>query len=192
MSSQSFTDTFGREWKLSLDPWLVTKVKDECKWKDKDKDGKSYDRDVLLTEWQDETFKLAQALRSDMGLLVNVVWSICDEQAAANGCEATAKKNERAIQREFAAGLGGTILLDVIDALEVAIINFSRNQSERDALMELKRKAEEVTTHLEKKRMELVQEIDTEKVAENFIDSALNSPESQGLTPSGEDSHLVA
>ncbi len=206
--SQSFTDSCGREWKLALDPFLITKVCDEVTWKPRPKpileNGKPKDDEdkipleyllkdvqpqgVLLTEWSDNNFDLAERLRTDMRLLVSILWSICDEQAVTTGCKAKADAQGDPVYREFAKGLGGSILLSAVEALEVAIINFSRNPAERESLMEVRKKATQMTDILQKKRMEMIQNLDVAQTAENFIASVSSSLASSGLTPSPEES----
>lgn len=167
--SRSFTDTESRTWKIALDPWLVTKVKNETK--------------VLLTKWGDDNFAVAVQLR-EPGLLCDVLWAICDEQASENGCKEAAEKRAVELTREFARGLGGNTLLDALDALEGGIADFFMSREQAQAQAVLLEKAKVVHEMMGKDLLEKVKAIEPTQAVKSYMDSVSSSRASSESTRS--------
>lgn len=173
--SHSFTDTLGRNWRIALDPWLVTKVKS--------------DTEVLLTKWGDDKFALAIKLREDCELLCNVLWAICEEQAATNGCKEQADARKTELTREFARGLGQNTLIHALDALEGGISDFFMSPAESQARMKLLEKAKQVNELMGQKALEEIAAIDAAQVVKNFTDTVSSAQPSPTKAPLLAESH---
>jgi hypothetical protein len=174
-SPTKFTDTKGREWKIALDPFLIAKVKT--------------DTGVLLTKWGDDKFALAIKLRSEPWFLCDVLWSLLDEQAAANGCRAAAEQEQRELTREFASGLGNNVLTAALDALEGGIADFFMSQGEAESMRELLRKAGRVTELMGSNLLERVKQLDPEQLVKNYSATASSSQPSPTSQSSPVESH---
>ncbi len=173
--SKTFTDTEGREWRVAIDPWLVAKVKD--------------DTGALLTKWADDKFALPIKLRDEPWFLCDVLWSICSEQAAANGCAAKASENSTEAVREFARGLGDNTLTLALDALEGAIGDFFTSPQEKQARTILLQKAQKVNELVGMQLVEQVTAIDPAQLAKNYLATVSSSQPSEESAPLLEESH---
>lgn len=175
--SRNFTDSQGREWKLALDPWLLTHIKDTT--------------DVLLTKWADKNWKLADELSKDYGKLCDVLWGFCEEQAGANGCAAQAETNKTEVVREFARGMGGDTLFNAYTALAGAVTDFCLSQEQREAMELAMSKGMEVTQIANQSLLATVKEkiaaIDSNQLAKSYIATALSSQQSPESTRSPEE-----
>lgn len=160
--SHSFVDTQGREWKLALDFDLHEQV---------------YEREkVMLLSLGDNNCELLARLHTDVKLLVNVLWVLCEEQAAALGIVGT---DEMPATRQFAKGFGGDVLENAAAALVAAVIDFFPNQEQRLALSTLMEKARATGSLLTQAMLTKIQALDPNLLAQNYVDSATNSPPSQ-------------
>lgn len=178
--SNIFVDSAGREWKFALDPFLITKVKNEVSYV---VPGKK-EHGLQLLAWDDNEFALAIRLRSDMPLLCDVLWALLDEQATKNGLNEAAQKNECLPVREFTRGLSDEKMWEALKALEVAIANFSPSLERATALRTLLNKDSQVMSILDQKRTKIIESLDPSQLAKSYMDSVSNGQPSPGSTSS--------
>ena len=93
----TFTDRHGKTWTITLDPVLLTQVKEHC--------------GIKLTDLKADPFL---RLSSDPELLIAVLWILCEEEA----------KTRTLDYLGFAKSITGDQLDGIVTALEVAVINF--------------------------------------------------------------------
>ena len=96
---EKFTDTNGREWRLSFSLGNARRVKNELGFDIGDLHGG----------------KAFAMLALDPMKLGHLLWVLCESQADAMKVD----------EESFAEGFGGETLTDALSALEVAVINFS-------------------------------------------------------------------
>jgi hypothetical protein len=163
---RSFTDTLDREWKISLDWDLHEQVKQ--------REG------VLLLTLGDNDCELLAKLHTDFALLVNILWILCEEQAASLG---VVDDEKMPATRKFAKGLGGDVLENAAKALVGAVIDFFPNRDQRAGLANLMEKVEQTHGLLTKSMLEKIATISPEQLVKNYIDSAGSSPPSPESSP---------
>jgi hypothetical protein len=155
---RTFKDTEGREWRLKLDWDLHEQVKD--------KTGK------MLLSLGDNDCELLAELHTNFSLLVDIVWVLCEEQAASLG---VVDDEKLTATRKFAKGLGGDVLEQAATALVGAVIDFFPNQDQRQGLATLVEKAQQTSGILTKAMVQKISELNPEQLAKNCTDLALSS-----------------
>jgi hypothetical protein len=95
-----FTDTDGREWKLSIHVSAIKRVKD------------ALDLDLLGVA----DGKLLQELSEDPMLLANVLFVLCEKQCQDAGIS----------DEQFGEGLGGDVIAEATEALLTELVDFFR------------------------------------------------------------------
>ena len=112
-----FTDERGRVWRIELNYSLAKRLRDVT--------------GLDFVNYQDG--KALLAIHDSDEKLVQVLWLLCEPQAQAAGVS----------EEEFGAGLGGDALEQGIEALEQALLNFSR-PAKRQAIAAIRDKAHEL------------------------------------------------
>jgi hypothetical protein len=112
-----FTDQRGRTWRLELNYSLAKRLRDVT--------------GLDFVNYHDG--KALLAVHDDDEKLVQVIWLLCEAQA----------KESQVAEEDFGSGLGGDSLEQAIEALEQALINFSR-PARRQALEAIRDKAHEL------------------------------------------------
>jgi hypothetical protein len=113
----AFTDQRGRTWRLELNYSLAKRLRDVT--------------GLDFVNYHDG--KALLAVHDDDEKLVQVIWLLCEAQA----------KETQVAEEDFGSGLGGDCLEQAIEALEQALINFSR-PARRQALEAIRDKAHEL------------------------------------------------
>lgn len=155
----SFKDTFGRTWEVSLNVLLLKKVKEQT--------GR------LLTAIADDEFALLVELHEDCALLVDVLWCVCEKQAAKNN---VLDDEESQATEKFAEGLGGDALADAAAALVGAVTDFLPSQEKRATLKKLMEKVNQLNAKVGAVMLAKLDRIDLNSLDETTIDSALSLP----------------
>lgn len=114
-----FADQRGRTWRLELNYSLAKRLRDVTS--------------LDFVNYQDG--KALLAIHDSDEKLVQVLWLMCEVQAVAAGIT----------EEDFGSGLGGDALEQGIEALEQALINFSR-PARRQAMQAIRDKAHELVT----------------------------------------------
>lgn len=148
-----FTDNQKRTWTLALDWYLHEQVKSRT--------------GVMLLSLGDNGCQLLSKLHTDMSLLVNVLWILCEEQAESLG---VAAEGNLTAGDKFMKGLGGDVLESAASALVEAVIDFFPNPVQRESLRTVMSKARETSEILTRSELEKVQAINPNTVAQNYID----------------------
>ncbi len=164
--TRSFTDNENREWSLKLDWDLHEQVKD--------REG------VMLLSLGDDDCALLARLHTDFALLVNILWVLCEDQAAGHGLVDDEKLSAT---RKFAKGLGGDVLENAAEALVGAVIDFFPNRGQRESLAELTAKARQTNEIVTDALREKIASLNPASLAQSFIDSAGSSPPLPASTP---------
>ncbi len=112
-----FTDERNRTWRLELNYSLAKRLRDVT--------------GLDFVNYQDG--KALLAIHDSDEKLVQVLWLLCEPQAQAASVS----------EEEFGAGLGGDALEQGIEALEQALLNFSR-PAKRQAIAAIRDKAHEL------------------------------------------------
>jgi hypothetical protein len=112
-----FTDDRHRTWRIVLNYSLAKRLRDVTA--------------LDFVNYQDG--KALLAIHDSDEKLVQVLWLLCEPQAQAAGVS----------EEEFGAGLGGDALEQGIEALEQALLNFSR-PAKRQAIAAIRDKAHEL------------------------------------------------
>jgi hypothetical protein len=112
-----FTDQRGRTWRLELNYSLAKRLRDVT--------------GLDFVNYQDGQALLA--IHDNDEKLVQVLWLLCEAQA----------KETSVAEEEFGVGLGGDALEQALEALEQALINFSR-PARRQAVQAIRDKAHEL------------------------------------------------
>lgn len=163
---RSFTDTEGRTWELTLNVFLLKKVHEQT--------GR------LLTSLTDDNFALLIELHEDLAVLVDVLWCLCEKQAAKHG---VIDDDESQATEKFAAGLGGDSLADAAAALVGAVTDFLPNRDQRATLTKLMEKVNQMGAAAGKAVLAQLEKIDPNSLDETSIVSALSSPPKQTKNP---------
>jgi hypothetical protein len=162
--SRKFTDNCEREWLLKLDWDLHEQIKDRT--------GK------MLLSLGDNDCELLAELHTDFALLVDILWIMCEEQAASKG---VVDDEKLTATRKFAKGLGGDVLEQAATALVGAVIDFFPNPAQRAGLTTLMEKARQTSTLMTEQMVSQIEALNPEQLAKTCIDLAGNtrrSPES--------------
>jgi hypothetical protein len=112
-----FTDQLGRVWQLEMNYTLGKRLRDVTK--------------LDFVNYQDGQALLA--IHNHDEKLVQVLWLFCESQAQQAGIS----------EEQFGAGLGGEALEQAIEALERALLNFSR-PAKRQVFAAIRDKAHEL------------------------------------------------
>ena len=115
--SASFIDQRGRTWQLELNYSLAKRLRDVTS--------------LDFVNYQDGQALLA--IHDSDEKLVQVLWLLCEPQAVALSL----------VEEEFGGGLGGDALEQALEALEQALLNFSR-PARRQAIAAIRDKAHEL------------------------------------------------
>lgn len=160
---KTFTDTEGRQWTVAVNAWTVRRVYENA--------------NCLLTSLTDNDFRVLSELYSDPLLLVSVLWWICEDQALEAGVS----------QQEFAEAFSGDVIGVARDCLLEGITNFfddpDRRESLRLAIQAITRLGNRVAARAAKMATEQTEKMDVDSLANNIIDSFLNSPRSPASNP---------
>ena len=159
-----FTDQRGRAWRLELNYSLAKRLRDVT--------------GLDFVNYQDG--KALLAIHDSDEKLVQVLWLLCEAQATAASVG----------EEEFGTGLGGDALEQAIEALEQALINFSR-PARRQAMQAIRDKAHELvaaqtelaTTKIRSPQMTRWMEAKLREVSDQIdrkMDEAMPSPATSG------------
>lgn len=159
-----FVDQRGRTWRLELNYSLAKRLREVTS--------------LDFVNYQDG--KALLAIHDSDEKLVQVLWLLCEAQA----------KEASVGEEEFGAGLGGDALEQAIEALEQALINFSR-PARRQAIQAIRDKAHELvaaqsdlaTTKIRSPKVTLLMEAKIREVSEQIdrqIDAAMQTPSTSG------------
>lgn len=181
---QSFSDTQGRSWSLSLDGYTQEKVRTGVTVKRdvKNADGSTSQQEtgLLLTSIGDDNFKLLADLYdpNQIGqLLVPILWCMVEDEA-----------DERQITpKQFARALSGDALRSAVDALVRAIADFFTNPA-RDALLKMMEVGQQVQAKAEvmaKSNLDReLTSLDIDQLAKSYMDFIGNGQPSPTATHS--------
>jgi hypothetical protein len=159
-----FVDQRGRTWRLELNYSLAKRLREVTS--------------LDFVNYQDG--KALLAIHDSDEKLVQVLWLLCESQAQASSVG----------EEEFGAGLGGDALEQAIEALEQALINYSR-PARRQAMQAIRDKAHELvaaqtdlaTTKIRSPKVTQLMEAKIREVSEQIdrqIDAAMQTPSTSG------------
>lgn len=159
-----FVDQRGRTWRLELNYSLAKRLREATS--------------LDFVNYQDG--KALLAIHDSDEKLVQVLWLLCESQAQAASVG----------EEEFGVGLGGDALEQAIEALEQALINFSR-PARRQAMQAIRDKAHELvaaqtdlaTTKIRSPKVTQLMEAKIREVSEQIdrqIDAAMQTPSTSG------------
>ncbi len=155
LPAHCFRDVKGRKYTTFISADLAIHLKE--------KDG------IDLADLSDESF---HALARDAQTLIGVLWMTAEDSAKELGVDA----------KEFARSLGGDSLEDAIDALQEAIILFSR-RSFRTVLRKMAEKGKEIDALAQQKMLQAVAKIDPEHVLTSFSTASNKPPSPESPEP---------
>lgn len=146
-----FTDRHGREWNLSLDLGLITKVRKAL--------------DVHLGKIFTDEKKLLELLYDDIDRLGQVLFMLVEDKAAA----------EKIDGDQFATGFDGPTLTRAREALVDAIANFSQPPKLAESMTASLRKVMGANEDLTAKRIELATEAMIQTLKKSDTNSAASA-----------------
>lgn len=159
-----FSDTKGREWGVELNGYTIQKVHRDC--------------DVWLTDLPNvqggEQSLLSRLLSPPYVLLVQVLWSLCEEQA----------KSAQVSEQDFATGLGGDTLENASEALSATVADFFTSPGQRSALKTLLEKTKLTATLLETHAQQAIENLNVELLAKSITEFSSKPAESAESSPS--------
>lgn len=155
----TFKDAAGREWALSIDAWLVKQVRIRT--------------GVELGKLLDDNMRPLMELVSNCEKLVDVLWVLCEEQAAKLAVD----------ESQFARGLSGDGLERAVLAFEEAFALFCPSR-QREVLRALAAKVQQVEAANVAKALAAIEAIDPNALTTSTT-SASKPPASSELTPDG-------
>lgn len=155
----SFKDEKGREWSISLNVTLGSKIKTDT------------GVDVFVI-YRDGLVGLPEII-ADPVRLGSVLYVACLDQCQQRSISAD----------DFGSGLGGDALFDGGEAFTKALIDFFPNRAARPVLMEAMRKASQVKDLAAKASMEKLATVSPESLYETLKKSAGNGAASLEPTP---------
>lgn len=155
----TFKDSTGRDWVLAIDAWTVKQVRIRT--------------GVELGKLLDDNMRPLVELVSNCERLVDVLWVLCEEQAARVGVN----------EVQFARGLGGDGLEQAVRAFEEAFALFCPSR-QREILRALAAKVQSVEAATTAKALAAIEAIDPNAVTTS-TPSASKPLASSVATPEG-------
>ena len=153
----SFRDSAGREWVVTINPWLMKQVRDRT--------------GVHLGKLLDDQFAGYAALMGDVVQLVDVLFVLCAEQAAREGVT----------DEQFGRALAGDAVEAAAAAFEEAFADFCPSHLRR-ILRAMRAKGVEAQATATPRVMEVISKLD---LGATFSPSATTSGASSASTPPG-------
>ena len=173
---RGFKDQQGRTWSISVNLRSVKNVREQC--------------DILLTALFDDGAKLLQELSHDYVKIAEVLWILCEGQAADKKWSKTVdgKSQEKVgvTPDEFGESLGGDSLGEAVEALVRATADFFTSPEQRRVLNKTIDMMMSTGVHAVMMVETMVDEQNPESLAQNFMDSATNGQESPASTQTTE------
>lgn len=151
---QSFTDSKGHLWRLSVNAWTVKQVKDRTQ--------------ILLTTMVEEKCQLVAELYRDPILLADILWVLVEDQAKQDGVEI----------RQFVEALEGDSVGAARKALFEATFDFFDDQENRDGARAVLQKILGIAEKVREGAMQATLSLDTDLLAKNILDSVSSLQES--------------
>lgn len=148
---QRFTDSAGREWRISINGRTLKEVRDVT--------------GIMLTTLVEEHCQLLAELYRDPILLADILWVLIEEQAGKQGVSV----------RDFAEAFEGDCVGTARMALIEATIDFFDDPGTREGTREVLRKTMLIAEKLRTGAMEKVSDLDCDSAAKSILDSYTNS-----------------
>lgn len=156
---RSFRDNKGRVWRVEINVWQVSVVKQTL--------GLS-----LYLAFTDG-YRVYNEIVSDPCTLVNVLYTLCQDQAEKAGVS----------QEDFGRAMAGSAIQEAQRAFSEELVDFFPDAATRDAARHILKTAREVQAALAQKGLQSAKQLTPKKIIAALSESYTKPPESLESTP---------
>lgn len=146
----TFKDTQGRSWTISINTEQIKRLRTRLS--------------IDVARLFDNNAEVYRKILSDVVLLVDVLFVLCESQAEKAGIN----------DAQFGEALAGDCFDDAIKAFEDALLFFCPKR-QREILTQMRAKGDQAATEAEKIALRKVAEIDPAKMAESMFSNVVTS-----------------